>query len=374
MGNSACIKAIISIFILNACTVFANGLPDPDPVRMKADLEYLCSPDLAGRGTGSPGADKAAAYVAEKMQETGLSPIVAGGFGGVTPYHYPWRDAGWFRPSGPGHALAKPGGLRSGEASDVVGVLPGTDPALAGEYVFVTAHFDHLGTVRGTRYPGADDNASGTAGLLEVMRLLRESGPRRSIAFLGVSGEEEGLLGSEAFLAGKAVPIAAVKADINMDMIGRGRPGELHVMPARRKGCVTTLTRDARALAAAQGVSLSAGIEGYWRDSDHYSFARRSVPAICFNTGLHEDYHRPTDTPDKISYAGLSRVVRIVRDLALKTANAAEDPEVLPEVTWQAWAWGPYRTPSLELDEGESQAEEKNPGPDKERANVEFSM
>jgi hypothetical protein len=347
MSRPVAAPVLTFILVSGAGLGFGKALPDPDPVRIKADLDYLASPELQGRETGTPGEAKAAAYLAGKMQETGLAPIRAGGFGGVTPYHYTWEYAPGlmsFRPIHQG-----PGSPRFGEddASDVVGVLPGQDPALAGEYVFVTAHFDHLGDEDGTLYPGADDDASGTAGLLEVMRLLREAAPRRSIAFLGVSGEEEGLLGSEAFLAEPPIPLAAIKADINMDMIGRGRAGELHVMPARRTGYVTTLTQDARSLASAHGITLSAGIEGYWQDSDHYSFARRAIPAICFNTGLHADYHQPTDTPDKIDYAKLTTAVKIVRDLALRTANADAAPAVLPPAVWRTWLWGPYRTPNL---------------------------
>jgi hypothetical protein len=325
-----------------------NGLPDPDPVRVKADLDYLCSTDLAGRATGTLGAAKAAAYLAEKMQETGLTPIVAGGLGGVTPYHYPWTfTGGFFDALRPEREGPRPFTARCDDASDVVGVLQGRDPVLSGEYVFITAHFDHLGMEGGEFHPGADDDASGTAGLLEVMRLLREANPRRTIAFLGLSGEEEGLLGSEAFLADPPLPLGAIKADINMDMIGRGRMGELHILPARREGYVTTLTQDARTIAAAHGVNLSAGMEEYWRDSDHYSFAWRGIPAICFNTVLHKDYHQPTDTPGKINYAGLANVLRIVRDLALKTADADAAPAELPARVWQTWAWGPYLTPGL---------------------------
>jgi Zn-dependent M28 family amino/carboxypeptidase len=184
--------------------------------------------------------------------------------------------------------------------------------------------------------------------MLEVMRLLRHSSPRRTLAFLAVCGEEEGLLGSEQFLAHPPVPLEAIKADINLDMVGRGRKGELHIMPAKREGYVTTLTREARVRAAAHGVTLSAGIEDHWRDSDHYSFARRRIPSVCFNTGLHADYHQPTDTPDKINFKGLANVVRIVRDLALETADAEAAPSVLPASEWKAWAWGPYRSPGLD--------------------------
>jgi hypothetical protein len=322
------------------------ALAEPDPARIRTDLEYLCSPDLDGRGTGTEGSRKAGAYLAAKMQESGLEPLRAGGFGGVTPYHVPWTQpmAGWFFQGGT-HGLKA--AWRGGETDwNVAGTIPGADQQLRNEYVFITAHFDHLGRDYETYWPGADDDASGTAGILEVMRLLRQASPRRTIAILGISGEEEGLLGSEAFLEDPPLVLDAIKADINLDMVGRGRVGELHIMPARREGYVTTLTRDARDAASAHGITLSAGMEDHWQDSDHYSFTRHGIPSVCFNTGLHADYHQPTDTPGKINYRGLVNVVRIVRDLALKTANAEHGPEALPSEVWQSWAWGPYRGPS----------------------------
>ena len=323
---------------MTTAAVARPTLPPPDPARIKADLEFLCSPERTGRETGTPGANQAAADVAERMREWGLTPIKAGGMGGVTPYHYPWTYQGYLRAVAAGPALLSP------DASDLVGVIPGGDPAVAGEFVFVTAHYDHLGTSWGSMYPGADDNASGTAGLLELIRLLRHANPRRSIAFLAVSGEEEGLLGSEAYLANPPLPNETIKAEVNMDMIGRGRKGELHVMPARHDGYVTTLTQAAREVATAHGYTLAAGIEQHWHDSDHYSFARRGIPSICFNTGLHADYHQPTDTPDKIDYRKLSDVVGIVRDLTLQTANAPAAPTVLPRSVWQAWVWAPFQS------------------------------
>ena len=107
------------------------------------------------------------------------------------------------------------------------------------------------------------------------------------------------------------------------------------------------MTEAARRIASAHGAVLSAGIEDYWQDSDHYSFLKRQIPAVCFNTGLHSDYHQPTDTPDKINYTRLCTVVRITRDLALSTANADAAPAVLPEQVWHTWVWGPYATPNL---------------------------
>ena len=331
---------MLSITALVCLSLLPAALPDPNPARMKADLEHLCSPELTGRETGTQGCTLAASYVAEQMRTWKLAPIVTGGLGGATPYHYTWTYQGAYRAPG----TFPPRLLAQDPATDIVGVIPGGDARLAGEYVFVTAHFDHLGTSWNDWYPGADDNASGTAGLLEIMRLLRDAHPRRSIALLAVSGEEEGLLGSEAFLANPPLPLATIKADLNMDMIGRGRKGELHVMPARQEGYVTTLTRNARTIAARHHLPLAAGIDQHWQQSDHYSFARRDIPCICFNTGLHEDYHQPTDTPDKIDYGKLAAAVKIIRDLALTTANEDKPPTVLPPAEWQAWVWAPFES------------------------------
>jgi len=309
--------------ILLTTALAAQGLPDPDAPRMRIELEFLCGGTLAGREAGTDGERRSAAFIAQRMAVAGLDPIKAGGLGGATPYHCPWTA----------------GGIAYTNAA---GVIAGQDPAMAGQYVFVTAHFDHLGTRWGQIYPGADDNASGTVALLEVARLLRHSRPRRSIAFLALTAEEEGLLGSEAFLEAPPIPLEAIKADLNLDMVGRGRKGELHVMPARMEGEVTGLVAEARAIAPGHGITLSAGIDDLWERSDHYSFARKGIPSICFHTGLHGDYHEPTDTPDKIDYGKLATSVKIIRDLALKTANAETAPAPIPEAVWRTWKWGSF--------------------------------
>ncbi len=225
------------------------------------------------------------------------------------------------------------------QASDVVGLVPGTDPKLKEEVVLISAHHDHLGLEGGTLHPGADDDASGTAGILETARLLRRAKPKRTLLFLSVSGEENGLFGSEAFTRLPPLPLDRVVADLNLDMIGRGRPDELHVTPARIEGAVTTLTAEARRIAEAQGFPLSCGAEGYWRRSDHYNFVKKGIPAVFFFAGMHEDYHRSTDTADKIDYRKLARVVKVTRDLALAVANAPGRPQPVPREVYEGWTW-----------------------------------
>lgn len=224
-------------------------------------------------------------------------------------------------------------------ASDLVGVIPGTDPTLASEYVLVSAHFDHLGLATGGYYPGADDNASGTSGLIELATLLQGSSPKRSILFLACSGEEEGLLGSEAFASKPPIDLTKVVANVNLDMIGRNATRTLYVTPAAVSNKVTTLVTKARQLVLTKDLDLSKGIDQYWQQSDHYSFAKRNIPSIFFNSGIHSDLHETTDTVDKIDYVKMTRTVDLARDLILSVANDSAKPTAVASSVYSAWTW-----------------------------------
>ncbi|HTL98253.1 MAG TPA: M28 family peptidase, partial [Holophagaceae bacterium] len=165
------------------------------------------------------------------------------------------------------------GSVETQRPVNVAAVLPGSDLALKDEFVVLSAHEDHLGMRDGLLHPGADDNASGTAVLMEVARLLKSAKPRRSVLFLSLSGEELGLFGSRAFVADPPVPLKSIVADLNTDMVGRNDPRVIAVTPARVAGATGTLTRDAREIAAGLGLTLTDEADGYWQRSDHYSFA-----------------------------------------------------------------------------------------------------
>lgn len=227
---------------------------------------------------------------------------------------------------------------------NVAGIVPGTDPKLKKEIIIVSAHHDHLGLHDGKVFYGADDNGSGTTGILEVARLVAKSKPKRTILFLSVSGEENGLLGSEAFLAKPPVDLALVKADINLDMIGRGKDDELHVTPAKIDGAVTTLTLEARKAAEKRGIALGAGAEMYWQRSDHYNFVKKGIPAMFFFAGMHEDYHQATDTVDKINFGKMARIVDLTCDILLSVANAEEGPKPVAKDIYQGWTWASSST------------------------------
>lgn len=223
---------------------------------------------------------------------------------------------------------AKPGGkieisvqapVREGQASNVLGKVEGTDPALRNEWVVLSAHYDHLGAHpvpagQDGIWNGADDNASGTAAVLELARQIARTPGKRSLLALLVSGEERGILGSAYYAANPMAPMKQVVAQINLDMIGRSQ-GKVeaiaHVSPALFEQAVRTGKR--------HGIDAIADQQPTWRTlylTDTYHFARAGVPGIHFFTGLHADYHQPSDTADKIRYQEMGRIVSVAAEMA----------------------------------------------------------
>ena len=198
---------------------------------------------------------------------------------------------------------------------NVCGLWPGSDAKLAREVLIVSAHYDHEGVRDGKVYPGADDNGSGSMGLLALAEALVEYGPlRRSVLLLWVSGEEKGLWGSEAWTKSPLLPAGhRAVADINIDMIGRNEPDKLLITPTRTLAEYNGLTRLAESLAPLEGFPLLGSADDYWKRSDHVNFADNlGIPVPFLFSDVHEDYHRPSDTPDKIDYDKVRRVMRLV--------------------------------------------------------------
>ncbi|WP_437998478.1 M20/M25/M40 family metallo-hydrolase [Sorangium sp. So ce185] len=221
---------------------------------------------------------------------------------------------------------------RMAPASNVIGLLPARDGSPhAGEYVVVGAHFDHLGH-GGNSYsrapgvhavhPGADDNASGTAMLLEVARRFASlpARPDRNLLFIAFGAEELGTLGSRHFVDHPPAPLAGTKsvvAMINADMVGRMREDKLLVDGLGTSPDWKPIVDDA---ARGLGLALQFGVEGFGA-SDHTSFTASRVPVAFLFTGVHEDYHRPSDTADKIDAAGVSRCAVLAARMALALAQ-----------------------------------------------------
>ena len=211
--------------------------------------------------------------------------------------------------------------IDSTEIANVVGIVRGSDPAKAGEYIVIGAHFDHLGwgddnsLYTGAErkiHPGADDNASGTAGLLELARLIATRPLARSVIFCGFNAEERGLLGSAAYVRAPAVPLENTIAMVNLDMIGRLQGKRLSIQGVGSSPLWKPLIDSLTSVAGFEPSYTSDGIG----PSDHTSFYLRNIPVLFFFTGLHSDYHRPTDTWDKLNYSGHARVVELVYNVA----------------------------------------------------------
>ena len=305
----------ITLAVAGGCAPGTAPAPaaTPDSLAIRRDVEYLASPALAGRLTGTAGNDSAAAFLARRYASLGLTPLAPGYFQRFVA-----------RPvvrEGPSPALP---------TQNVFALLRGSDPALRGEYVVVGAHFDHLGTsTDGALDPddktavrrGADDNASGTAAVLELARLFARHPARRSIIFANFSGEEEGLLGSAYLADHMPVAVDSVDAMLNFDMVGRLKDDRLIVYGVATATELPALLDSAN---AATHLRIAAQGDGFG-PSDQSSFYAKDIPVLHFFTDLHEDYHRASDTPDKINAAGEARVVtlaeRVLRTIADRPAR-----------------------------------------------------
>jgi hypothetical protein len=242
-------------------------------------------------------------------------------------------------PSGFSAALHSEADIRRDDGLNTIGWLEGSDPGLQGEYIVFTAHMDHVGVGRAVNgdsiYNGADDDASGTAAIVELAEAYAAmpQRPRRSMVFMAVSGEEKGLLGSRWYSEHPLFPLEATVANLNLDMIGRNWRDTVVAIGREESTLGPTLLR-----VADEHPELNLTIiddpwpnERFYFRSDHYNFARKGVPILFFFTGTHDDYHRPSDHPDRILYEKTSRITQLIYYLGLDIAEASGRPEWDPE-------------------------------------------
>ncbi|HEX6135830.1 MAG TPA: M20/M25/M40 family metallo-hydrolase [Longimicrobiales bacterium] len=233
-------------------------------------------------------------------------------------------------------ALRTPIEGSSAEAPNVVAILPGSDSALSREYVVFSAHIDHVGVgepdaTGDSIYNGADDDASGTTAVLEIAEAFASLAqrPARSMIFLLVSAEEDGLLGSQHFVEEPTVPLAQIVANINIDMVGRNAPDTVVAIGQDYSSLGPAVQRVSGANPAL-GLVVAPDLwpeEQLFFRSDHFSFAMKEIPAIFFTTGLHEDYHRPSDEPETIDSDKLARVARLLFRFGHELASRPERPQ-----------------------------------------------
>ncbi|MBV6423230.1 MAG: hypothetical protein NAOJABEB_01020 [Steroidobacteraceae bacterium] len=269
-------------------------LAEPPPVfderAMLGHVQYLAAPEREGRGLGTHGIGEAADYIARAFAAAGLVP--AG------------DDGGWLQ--------AFP------EGKNVIGVLPGANPLFKDEAIVVSAHYDHLGP----NHPGADDNASGVAVLIELARTAAQQGrPPRTVVFAAFSGEESGLLGSRWYAThASPVPLAGIRANINLDTVGRLGDGPVRVIGT---GTATEWPHVFRGIGFTTGIAIQS-IDGATVSSDQQAFIERGIPGVQLFSGANLDYHKATDTADKIDGAGLVKVATVAKEAIDYLAARAE--------------------------------------------------
>ena len=282
----------------------ASALDSISSESLRDHAAVLANDTFEGREAGSRGGHAAAGYIVQQLKKHEL------------------------KPGGPSGSFFQ--GFGS-QYRNILATLEGSDPELKDEVIIVGAHYDHVGygTSRNSYGPtgfihnGADDNASGTSGLLEVIEALARFAPRskRTILFGFWDAEEKGLLGSKHWTVNPTVPLAKVKLAINMDMIGRLRR-PLEISGSRTRVGLRQLVSRANELA-------DTPLEFPWKlesNSDHYSFYEKQIPILQIHSGLHDDYHRPSDDVEKLNLDGMRHVSRFVCGLVHDLANEPSPP------------------------------------------------
>lgn len=288
---------------------------------LKKNLMVIASDEMEGRQTGSEGQKKAGVYMIDYYKNLGVS--------------YP-KALGNYYQKVPKEALKS----RRGELPDsenILAFIEGTEKPE--EIIVISAHYDHVGTNNGVVYNGADDDGSGTVAVMEIADAFQQAkksgkGPKRSILFLHVTGEEHGLLGSKYYSENPVFDLKNTVANLNIDMIGRSdkeNEGKNYVYVIGSDMLSTELKKiNVAANKATQNLELNYKYDDpndpmrlYYR-SDHYNFAKHGIPVAFFFDGIHEDYHQPTDDPEKIDYTLLQKRAQLVFATAWELANRKE--------------------------------------------------
>jgi hypothetical protein len=279
---------------------------------LKAHVYRLASRDFMGRR--GPGAARAALHVATAFQRLQLAPAFGDSY--FQPIPWPLADLDRSKDSFVGR--------------NVGAVMPGSDPMLKDEWIVLSAHFDHLGKKDDKMFPGADDNASGVAMLLEVAErfVLQEAKPKRTVLFVAFDQEESGLLGSRHFAAQPPRDLQKLKAFLTADMIGRSMVNLMdEYVFALGSETSPQLRRLLETVSPGKGLTVGRiGADLIGTRSDYGPFRDRKVPYLFFSTGQHPDYHRPTDLPERIDYVKLRKISLWISELTWRLANEAEAP------------------------------------------------
>lgn len=294
---------------------------------MRQTVEYLASPELGGRFPATAGDTLASDYLAGKLRRMKLKPVVR-----------EKKLKGFYQDFFFGKTEQK-------ATHNIIAVLPGKDKQLRNEYIVVGAHYDHLGMGgegSGSRrpdtlgvHPGADDNASGDAVILELARYFKKHRPSRSVIFAFFGAEEQGIVGSKSFVEWMKqadshriklpADIKGIVAMVNLDMVGRMRDSALSVSGT---GTSTEFKAMAEKAAERTGLQISCTPDGYG-PSDQASFVAADIPVFNLTTGGHMEYHTPQDVPSTLNYDGMQLALEYTKDLVAQLAGMPVAPDFI---------------------------------------------
>lgn len=301
-------------------SALAQLAPVFSEARMLKDIEYLASDELEGRGLGTDGLDKAADYIARQFYDAGLRPCGDG----QGDYFQTWTEK-----------VDKPD-RKIVTIKNVIGIIPGTNPEFDGQSVVIGAHYDSLGRGwpdclkgnEGKIHPGADDNASGISILLEFARLLgKKWKPERTVVFVAFSAEEAGRLGSLHYVRhAKKYPISKTMAMLNLDTVGQLGHDALTIFGTHSASEWIHIFRGAGYVTGVQIKQSTIDTSS----SDDKSFLDVGVPSVHFFSGARDNYHRPTDTVDRIDTAGLVKTAAVLKEVVEYLAARSEPLTSIP--------------------------------------------
>jgi hypothetical protein len=286
---------------------------DITPEDIQSHIAFLADDSLKGRETGTAGEAVAARYIADHFKQFGLQPV------GDDSTYYQQFTVNMSAINNPHNADTTSFPDEDRIARNVVGLVKGSDQP--GTYIVIGAHYDHLGTGKfGSLYNrddsqihnGADDNASGTSGILELAHYFSNHTPKKSLLFITFSGEEMGLLGSQHFVQNPTAPLKQMQAMINLDMIGRLNDNKLLIFgTGTSKNWDTLITK-----VNSDSLSIKTVPDGTGA-SDHTSFYNKQIPVLHYFTDTHADYHRPSDDAEYINFEGQDKVLEHLKRLII---------------------------------------------------------
>ena len=298
---------------MDATTLQPAAAASPAPHRVDADrlfatVRSLSAPEMEGRRTGTPGNHRAQAFILARFRQLGLQPL---GAGYEQQFSFVHRSIiGTVMPG-------RPAKLPYPDATNLMAMVRGT--AQPDAFVIVSAHYDHLGVREGRTFPGADDNASGVAAMLETAAYVATHPLRHSVMFIAFDGEEQGLQGSKYFVAHPPVALDRVRLVINLDMVSRSDTASIVASGTSSDPALKELVSKAaqgRRLSVAFGhdrpIYLAGGVEDWTNQSDQGPFHDAGVRTLYFGVEDHPDYHQPTDAADRIPRPFFTEVAELV--------------------------------------------------------------